>query len=106
MPAPRKYATPAERQAAYRQRTIEARRQEQMVKRLPPLPAIPSLPGNARWRQMSHAAESMLQALYDEMRDYYDDRSETWQESEKGEGFLERMQGVEEVLEMTHELWS
>ena len=83
MPAPRKYATPAERQA-YCQRTIEARRQEQMVKRLPPLPAIPSLPGNARWRQMSQAAKNMLQALCDEMRDYYDDRSETWQESEKG----------------------
>ena len=35
--------------------------------------------------------------ICDEMQDYYEDRSETWQESEKGEDFTEKMEEIQEL---------
>ena len=32
------------------------------------------------------------------MRDYYNERTETWQESERGEQFQERLDAIEELL--------
>jgi hypothetical protein len=35
----------------------------------------------------------------DEMEAYFDDRSETWQESEKAEDFHERLDAVREICD-------
>ena len=49
MPTPRKHESAAACQAAYRKRQAETRRLEQQRKGLPTLPAIPAMPGTARW---------------------------------------------------------
>lgn len=104
MPTPRKYADPAERQAAYRRRRSERDRAEKEVKGLPPLPAIATLPGDRRWQAMIRQAIWLLETTHSEMEAYYDERSETWQESEKGEDFMERMAGVENAQIAVEEL--
>jgi hypothetical protein len=38
------------------------------------------------------------------MQQYYEGRSDTWQESEPGETFLERLQAVEEIQASAEEL--
>ena len=97
MPTPRRYASQAERQAAYRQRQAELRRKEQEAKGLPALPAIASIPGHARWQGLLRQAELLLRIVQEEMQEYYDGRSESWQEGERGEVFLERLQAVQEA---------
>lgn len=95
MPTPRKYQTDAERQAAYRQRQAEARHVEQQAKGLPLLPAVPTIPGTARWKALRDQAQALLETMLDEMQRYYDDRSEQWQESDRGEEFQERIDQVD-----------
>ena len=56
MPTPRRYANPAQRQAAYRERLAEARKQELQAKGIPPMPAIPTMPGSRRWDAMNQQA--------------------------------------------------
>ena len=97
MPTPRRYASQAERQAAYRQRQAEARSKGQAAKGLPPLPAIASLPGRARWQGLLGQAGQLLRTVEAEMQEYYDGRSERWQEGERGETFLERLQAIQEA---------
>jgi hypothetical protein len=46
------------------------------TKGLAPLPAIASMPGNARWSQAIAQVTCLLQSTVDEMQDYYDQRSE------------------------------
>ena len=60
MPTPRRYASPAERQAAYRRRQTETRRMEQKAKGLPPLPAVAAIPGHARWQALLRQAGLLL----------------------------------------------
>jgi len=60
MPQPKKYATRAEQQAAYRQRRGVSERELLAQKGLPTLPAIPTLPGQARWRAMLTQAQMLL----------------------------------------------
>jgi hypothetical protein len=97
MPTPRRYASQAERQAAYRQRQAEARSKEHAAKGLPPLPAVASIPGHARWQALVGQAELLLGTVQEEMQEYYDGRSQSWQEGERGEAFLERLQAVQEA---------
>lgn len=94
----------AARQQRYRQRQAHARRAEQQSKGLPALPAIPTMPGNSRWRATLLSARAMITQTNDEMSNYYDDRSETWQESEQGEQFAERQEMIEAVLAQLEEL--
>lgn len=98
MPTPRQYSTQAERQAAYRKRQAEARRQEQQAKGLPALPAVPTLPGDKRWSAMQEQARALLQTMQEEMQAYYDERSEQWQESDKGEAMQERLDALESII--------
>ena len=95
MPTPRQYANRAQRQAAYRNRQADRRREELSARAMPPLPPIPSIPGNRRWAAMTQHALYLLQKVTEEMHDYYDERSEAWQESERADAFLERLQAVE-----------
>ena len=103
MPTLRKYATPAARQAAYRQRQAEAMRQLAAQARTPPSgPAHP--PSPSRWRGLLQQAQRLLDTVEEEMATYYDQRSERWQESERGEAFRERLEGLQETQAALAEL--
>jgi hypothetical protein len=104
MPQPRKHASPAERQAAFRARREQARQVELAAKGLPSLPAISSIPGWSRWNASFRAAQELIACNLSEMQDYFDDRSDTWQESERGEDHRERIASAEAVLEALGEL--
>lgn len=105
MPTPRRYPTAAARQAAYRARLAQAREQELAAKRLPALPAVPTLPGHARWTALLQQAALLLRTTQEEMQAYYDQRSDSWQECGRGEAFLERLERLQEVQEAAEELW-
>lgn len=104
MPTPRHYANHAQRQAAYRKRIADARRQELQAKGMPPLPTVPTMPGVRRWETMSQQALLLLHTVQDEMQEYYDERSETWKESERGERMAERLQALPEAIAAVEEL--
>jgi hypothetical protein len=40
----------------------------------------------------------LLLAMQQEMQDYYEQRSEDWQESDRGEALSERLQAIEEAI--------
>lgn len=103
MPQPKKYQTDAHRQAAYRLRTEQARREQLSARSLPPLPAIPSMPGEVRWKAALRHAHTLLETTIVEMQDYYEDRSETWQESERGWSLAERIQALQDCLDSLEE---
>jgi hypothetical protein len=103
MPTPRRYANHAERQAAYRQRQAGARSQP-FGPGLPTPAAIPTRPGPARWAALTRQAARWLQLVQEEMEAYYDQRSEAWQESERGELFRERLEAVQEAQAAAEEL--
>lgn len=104
MPQPRKHASPAQRQAAYHQRRENARREQLNSKGLQATPALPTIPGTARWNQAIANAAELLAMVVDEMQQYHDDRSEAWQESDKAERFLERLEAIREVHDTVTEL--
>ncbi len=104
MPTPRRYANHAERQAAYRQRVAQAREQELQAKGMPPLPRLPTLPGNRRWATMAGQALRLLQTIEGEMQEYFEQRSERWQESERGEDLAERLHALQEAIAAVEEL--
>lgn len=104
MPTPRRHAHPAARQAAYRHRLAEARRKEQEGKGLPPLPTVATLPGHRRWQALLRQADLLLRTVQEEMQDYFHERSETWQQGERGEAFLESLQAVQEAQDTAEEL--
>jgi|SRR5580698_6330197 hypothetical protein len=93
-------AQTALRQQRFRQRQKQNRKREQEAKGLPALPAISSIPGTARWRAALRAAQALMQAIAQEMAGYYDERSDTWLESDAAELFAERQQEVEDALSM------
>jgi hypothetical protein len=98
MPQPRKYDTTADKQRAYRERQAATRAQELLTKGLPPLPAIPTMPGERRWSLMQKQARETLQAMHEEMQGYHEERTEDWQESEKGEALQARMDALESII--------
>ena len=99
MAQPRRYASPAERQAAYVARQAAARQAQLQAKGLPPLPAISSLPGEARWKALIHNAVWALRTATGEMQSYHDQRTEKWREGEKAEEFLARLDELTSILE-------
>ena len=99
MPQPRKYANRAEQQAAYRQRRIVSEHELLSQKGLPPLPAIPTMPGNARWSAMIAQAHLLISEAVVEMQDYHDDRSEQWQDSTKAEELLAKREHHQETMD-------
>ncbi len=104
MPTPRQYATQAERQAAYRRRHAQSQEQEWADRGIPPLPAVATLPGHRRWQALRQQAQLLLQTVEEEMEEYYDQRSESWQGSERGEAFLERLQALQEAHRALEEI--
>jgi hypothetical protein len=104
MPQPRKHSTNAARQQAYRDRCEQARQNALAAKGLPSLPAIASLPGWSRWNAAFTAAHALVADSLSEMQGYFDDRSESWQESERGQDHQERIALAEAALEALDEL--
>jgi hypothetical protein len=74
------------------------------AKGLPPLPAIAGLPGRTRWNASLATARELIADTLSEMQDYFDDRSDSWQESERGDEHQERIASVEAVLDALADL--
>ena len=72
MPQPRKYATVAERQQAYRRRKQET------------AAPVNRTPGYAAWRRDLKQASDIVNRVYEEMHYWIQERSERWQESDRG----------------------
>lgn len=104
MPQPRKHDNPAHRQAAYRARTEQARASQLRERGLPALPTVSTMPGTNRWKALFRHAETMLCTAQAEMQDYFDNRSEVWQESDRGAVHQERLVAVEALVEALSEL--
>jgi hypothetical protein len=105
MPTPRKYANSAERQAAYRaRRALLSKRQPLTQKSGSGDSRVPSRPGFRRWRSMIEQTHSLLQTVKEEMQLYYDERTEHWQESERGEEHSETMEMIEEIVCLMQDL--
>lgn len=104
MPQPRKYETRAEQQAAYRKRRAISAEALLAQKGLPPLPAIPTMPGNARWRAMIEQAHTLIWGAAEEMQTYHDDRSESWQDSAKAEALLDKLEHLQESMAQLQEI--
>lgn len=104
MPQPKLHINHAARQAAYRGRQQAAYAAALQQKGLPKLPAIPALPGTLRWRKALDSAALILEQTTSEMQDYYDERSETWQESERAEALLELKDQIEACLNTVREI--
>lgn len=95
MPQPKKHASEAARQAAFRARREQMRQGELAAKGLPPLPSIPSIPGWPRWNASFKAAHQLIAQSMSEMQGYFEERSESWQESQRGEDHQEKIASVE-----------
>jgi hypothetical protein len=97
MPQSRIYASDAARQAAFRQRAQRARLEELAAKGLPALPRVTSLPGTVRWRALLEQAQTLLETAATEMQDYWDDRSEAWQEGDRAEQMAENIDTIQQI---------
>lgn len=104
MPTEKQRLQAAARQQRFRERQQQARREEQEAKGLPPLPAIPTLPGHRRWDAALRSAQALLAQVCEEMQQYSDDRSEAWHESDRAERLAERQQEMEAVLSQLDDL--
>jgi hypothetical protein len=106
MPQVRKYTSNARRQAAYRRRRKQIQSGVLVPTDLPAAPKLTSMPATERWRKGIAQAHGLLVLVQQEMQDYYDERSEKWQEGEKGDAFQERLDQIEEALGYVDELQS
>jgi hypothetical protein len=106
MPQPKRHVSNAARQAAFRTRREQARQVELTAKGLPSLPRIPTIPGWSRWNASFAAAHELTAHTLSEMQDYFDDRSESWQESERGNDHQEKIASVETALNALSDLLS
>jgi hypothetical protein len=104
MPQPAKYPSNAARQAAYRARCQDAQKQQAKQRGLPPLPSLPAVPGTARWRASLSLAHSLVEEICTQMQTYAEERSEAWQESERAQEMLTRLEALEEVRDQMQTL--
>jgi len=111
MPQIRRYTNGAERQRAYRQRhkppaIAPETGNPQPVRLIPEAPSIRNIPAHARWIALVNHSDSALRTAHAEMESYYDNRSEFWQEDQRGEDFKEKVEALEELLESMEQLVS
>lgn len=99
----RKYATNAERQAAYRSRQREASLPPLYLPALCPLSQVPS---KGRWRTAIDLAARLLETVAEEMQTYSDERSESWHEGESAQRFHENLDRVTDLQEQIDDLKS
>ena len=94
----------AERQKAFR---VRLRRRLAEVDTPVPLPAKPKLSAmlaNKRWAVMLEQATAILTSRHDEMQEYFDERSEDWQEGDRGQAFQERLDANDTATDAVAEL--
>lgn len=106
VPQPRIHPSHAARQAAYRRRQKQARAQQLRARGLPPLPAIATLPGSARWAAAISQAACLLTSVIAEMQDYFEARSEQWQDGERAETHQQRIEAVQEIVDALEVVWT
>ena len=53
---------------------------------------------------MAQQACTLLETITVEMDAYYEERSESWKDSERGENFTERLESIEEMVNLILEL--
>ncbi len=99
MPQVRKYESRSQQQAANRQRRVLSEQVALPKKNSPALPAIPSMPGHARWKAMLLLAHELLSGADGDMQDYRDDRTEQWQESVRALEMLEKVERLNEIAD-------
>jgi hypothetical protein len=99
MPQPRRYEDHAARQRAYRVRQARARCDEQQAQGLPPAPALPTMPSQARWQALISRARLAVETARDEMQAYYDDRSDAWQQSDRASMLAEQVDLLSTALD-------
>lgn len=99
MPQQRKYESNALKQSAYRRRCAAAQEEQMRSKGLPAMPVLSQIPGRVRWRAAIEGACTLMEQTAQEMRDYYEERSEGWQESERGGALLEQIECLEGLVE-------
>ncbi len=99
MPQTRTYNSNAERQRAYRERLKQAEENGEENDVLPDRSPIPNIPSEKRWRVILDSALQCLKTVDDEMDDYEGARSGAWQESERGQQFVERMVALNEIVQ-------
>jgi hypothetical protein len=92
MPSPKQYESRADRQRAYRQRLAASSAAPTAA------PKIPARAGKRRWAALIDASRAMLESARDEMQEYYDDRSEAWQEGERAEELQAAIDALESVI--------
>jgi hypothetical protein len=102
MPQRRKYDTDAQRQAAYRHRAAQTTCGTLLA--YPVAPSLATVPAYRRWRALVGAAERGIQTVVDELQSYFEERTEAWQESERGEDFSALIEAAEQALAMAEEL--
>lgn len=56
-------------------------------------------PSYPRWKGLLRQSQTCLSVLLTEMETYYEQRSEPWQESERGTAFLQRLENLQEARE-------
>jgi hypothetical protein len=56
------------------------------------------MPAHKRWQGLLKQATLLVDQAACEMQSYFDDRSEEWQSSERGEAFTEILDAVQNAL--------
>ena len=98
MPRAKEYATNAERQAAYRKRCLQAKNSQPLSKEPSSLRPAISMPGRRKWKSILSQANYLIQCVASETEAYYEQRSEKWQDSDKGEEFVELLESIQTAL--------
>jgi hypothetical protein len=57
-----------------------------------------------RWTVLTGQAHGILERVVGEMAAYGAERTDAWHDSERGERFSERVEVLEEVLDLLHDL--
>jgi hypothetical protein len=75
-----------------------------MGTQLPDRSALSTVPSEKRWRALVESAHDGISTVNEEMDDYGSQRSDAWQQSERGERFTERMLAISDMVEALESL--
>lgn len=105
----RMHCNQAAKQAAYRQRRAQASQRAAAVAphltlAVVALARVPATPGHHRWQRLLRQTQAVLETVTSEMQEYYEARSEQWQEDDRGTAFLTRCEALEEVVAALNEV--
>ena len=96
-------ATNAQRQAAYRRRRRDMIDDILSMRGLPPLPAVSTIPGWSRWKEAMARIVAQMEVIENEMSEYYDERTERWQESNKAETFYNNRELLRAIIDFAQD---